>query len=68
MRTKVVLAGKSKEQQPGEMKAAFEANQISAIEPGSIACMLSKQGYLGDQVGHQHPHVMIYVPEGELAR
>ena len=67
IRTKVVLAGKTKEQLSGEMKAAFEANQIPAIEPGSIAYMLSKQGYLGDQVGHWHPHIMIYVPDGELA-
>jgi hypothetical protein len=64
-RTKVVLAGKSKEQLSGEMKAAFEANQIPAIEPGSMAYMLSKEGYLGDQAGHWHPHIMIYVPEGE---
>jgi hypothetical protein len=66
-RTKVVLAGKTKEQLSGEMKAAFEANQIPAIEPGSMAYMLSKQGYLGDQAGHWHPHIMIYVPEGEPA-
>ena len=66
-RTKIVLAGKTKEQLRGEMKAAFEANQIPAIEPGSMAYMLSKQGYLGDQAGHWHPHIMIYLPEGEPA-
>jgi hypothetical protein len=66
-RTQVVLAGKTKEQLSGEMKAAFEANRIPAIEPGSMAYMLSKQGYLGDQAGHWHPHIMIYVPEGEPA-
>jgi hypothetical protein len=32
-----------------------------------MAYMLSKQGYLGDQAGHWHPHIMIYVPEGEPA-
>ncbi len=67
LRTKVILAGKSKEQLSAEMKAAFEANQIPAIEPGAVAYMLSKQGYLGDQAGHWRPHFMIYVPEGELA-
>ncbi|HLK68390.1 MAG TPA: hypothetical protein VKU19_33390 [Bryobacteraceae bacterium] len=66
-RTELVLAGKSKEQLSSEMKAAFEAKQIPAIEPGSIAYMLSKQGYLGDQAGHWHPHIMVFAPEGELA-
>ena len=66
-RTTVILAGKTKEQLSAEMEAAFEANQIPAIEPGSMAYMLSKQGYLGDQAGHWHPHVMIYIPQGEPA-
>ena len=67
-RTNVVLAGKTKEQLSGEMKAAFEGNQIPAIEPGSIAYMLSKRGYLGDQAGHWHPHIMIYISEEEPAK
>jgi hypothetical protein len=66
-RTAIVLAGKSKEQLSAEMKAAFEANQIPAIEPGSMAYMLSKQGYLSDRGGHWHPHIMIFVSETEPA-
>ena len=66
-RTEMILAGQSKDQLSAGMKAAFEANRIPAIEPGSMSYMLSSQGYLGDQVGHWHPHVMIYVPEGEPA-
>ncbi len=61
-RTKLVLAGKTKEQLPDEMRAAFEAREIPAIEPDAMGFMLSKQGYLGDPVGHWHPHIMIYVP------
>jgi hypothetical protein len=64
-RTNLVLAGKTKEQLSDEMKAAFEAKEIPAIEPGAMGYMLSKQGYLDDQAGHWHPHVMIYVPPAE---
>ncbi len=62
-RTTLVLAGKTKEQLADEMKAAFERNEIPAIEPGAMAYMLSKQGYLNDRAGHWHPHIMIFVPQ-----
>ena len=64
-RTQLVLAGKTKEQLSAAMKAAFEAKEIPAIEPEAMGFMLSKQGYLGDQNGHWHPHIMIYVPQAE---
>ena len=66
-RTDLVLAGKSKEQLSGEMNAAFAANKIPPIETGSMSYMLSKQGYLNDQAGHWHPHVMIYASETDMA-
>lgn len=64
-RAKLVIAGKTKEQLPAEMRAAFEAKEIPAIEPGAMGYMLSKQGYLSDQAGHWHPHIMIFVPQAE---
>jgi hypothetical protein len=64
-RTTLVLAGKTKEQLSDGMKAAFQAKEIPAIEPGSMGYMLSKQGYLGDQNGHWHPHIMIFLPPAE---
>jgi hypothetical protein len=66
-RTTLALAGKTKEQLAGEMKAAFERKEIPAIEPGAMAYMLSKQGYLNDRAGHWHPHVMIFMPQEEPA-
>jgi len=66
-RTKLVLAGKSKEQLSVQMKAAFEAKELPAIEPGAIGYMLSKQGYLSDRGGHWHPHIMNFVPQTEPA-
>jgi len=62
-RTALVLAGKTKEQLASAVNAAFEAKEIPVIEPGSMCYMLSKQGYLSDQGGHWHPHMMFYVPE-----
>jgi hypothetical protein len=67
-RTELVLAGKTKEQLSVEMKAAVEAKQFPAIEPGAIGYMLSKEGYLSDRGGHWHPHVMNFVPQAEPAR
>ena len=62
-RTALVLAGKTKEQLTSAVNAAFEAKEIPVIEPNSMCYMLSKQGYLSDEGGHWHPHMMIYVPE-----
>jgi hypothetical protein len=64
-RTKLVFAGKTKEQLPTEMKAAFEAKEIPTIEPGAMGYMLSKQGYLSDRDGHWHPHIMIFVSQAD---
>ncbi len=64
-RTTLVLAGKTKEQMAAGIKAAFDANQIPAIEAGAIGYMLSKQGYLNSRDAHWHPHIMIFVPQGE---
>jgi hypothetical protein len=66
-RTTLILAGKTKEQLAGEMKAAFERKEIPAIEIGAMAYMLSKQGYLNDRDGHWHPHIMVFIPQAEPA-
>jgi hypothetical protein len=66
-RTQFVLSGETKEQLAAGMSAAFQAKEIPAIEPGSMAYMLSRRGYLGDQNGHWHPHIMIFFPQQELA-
>ena len=64
-RTNLVLAEKTKEQLSAGMKAAFEAKEIPAIEPGAMAYMLSKQSYLGDRDGHWRPHIMVFVSQEE---
>jgi hypothetical protein len=66
-RTRLVFAGKTKEQLPTELKAAFDAKEIPAIESGAMGYMMSKHGYLSDRDGHWHPHIMFYVPPGDAA-
>ena len=62
MRTKLVVAGKSKDEIHESMKAAVEKKELPAIEPGGMAYMLSKQGHLNDLAGHWLPHLMFFVP------
>lgn len=61
-KTKLVLSGKSKSQMFDAIKSAFEKKALPAIEPGAMCYMLSKDGYLDDQAGHWHPHLMFFVP------
>ena len=60
-RTELVLAGMSKAQIVDSIKA-FVANGLPALEPGGMAYMMSRQGYLNDAAGHWVPHLMFYVP------
>jgi hypothetical protein len=62
MRTKLVVAGKSKEEIRESMKLAVEKKQLPALEPDGMAYMMSKQGHLNDHAGHWFPHLMFYVP------
>ncbi|HWO34439.1 MAG TPA: hypothetical protein VNO32_37070, partial [Candidatus Acidoferrum sp.] len=62
MRTKLVVAGKSNDEIHESMKVAAEKKELPAVEPGGMAYMLSKQGYLNDRAGHWLPHLMFYVP------
>lgn len=66
-RTQLALDGATTDQLAAAMKAALDAKEIPAIERGAIGYMLSKQGYLGDEAGHWHPHLMMYAPETEPA-
>lgn len=66
-RTDLILSGKSKEQMLEGIKAGFEKKELSAPEAGSMCYMMSKEGYLNDQAGHWHPHVMFYVPLEDAA-
>jgi len=62
LRTKLVLAGQSKDEIHKSMKAAVEKRELPTLEPDAMTFMLSKQGRLNDSAGHWLPHLMFYVP------
>lgn len=66
-KTELVLAGRSKAQMFEEIKAALDKKELPPLEPGAMCYMLSKQGYLNDEAGHWHPHLMFFVPLTDAA-
>ncbi|WP_225578258.1 hypothetical protein [Rhodanobacter sp. 7MK24] len=63
-RTELALAGRSKDQIMGDIKAALASKAFPPLEPGAMCYMMSKQGYLNDEAGHWVPHLMFYTPLG----
>jgi hypothetical protein len=61
IRTKLALAGKSRAEMNDGMKAAIGKGEVPALEPGGMAYMLSKQGFLNSRCGNCSPHLMFYV-------
>jgi hypothetical protein len=61
IRTELALAGKSKAEMKESMKAAIEKGELPALEPGAMAYMQSKQGFLNSICGDCAPHLMFYV-------
>jgi len=62
MRTKLVLAGKAKDEVKESIKAAFEKKELPALEVGAMSYMMSKGAYLTDAGGHNMAHLMFYTP------
>ena len=62
-RTKLALAGDSKERILEEVRAAVAHHEFPSPEPGAMSFMLSKDGYLSDADSHWHPHLMFHVPK-----
>src|SRR5580704_4074443 len=66
MRTKLVLAGKSKDEVKESVKAAIEKKELPALEAGAMSFMMSKDAYLTDKGGHNMAHLMFYTPLGTV--
>jgi hypothetical protein len=64
-RTRLALAGKSETQMLDGINSALDNKELPALEAGAMSYMLSKQGYLGDQAGHFHPHLMFWAERTE---
>ena len=54
MRTKLVLAGKSKAEVKESIKAAIEKKELPVLEAGAMSYMMSKDAYLTDLVQSQY--------------
>lgn len=66
-KTDLVLAGRSKAQMFQTIKVAFDKKELPALEIGAMCYMMSNESYLGDGVGHWHPHLMFFVPQTNAA-
>jgi hypothetical protein len=67
MKTKLVLAGKSKAAILAATNAALDKNELPALDPGAMCYMMSKQQNLGDRDKAWHPHLMFFV-SGDAAK
>lgn len=61
-KTELILAGRSKAEMSETVSAAIDKGELPRQQVGAMCYMLSKQGYLGDEAGHWHPHLMFFVP------
>jgi len=67
MKTKLVLAGKSKTEIVAATASALDKRELPALEPGAMCYMMSKQQYLNDRGMSWHPHLMFFV-SGDAAK
>ncbi len=66
-KTELILAGRTKAQMVEAVSSAIDKGELPAMEPGAMCFMLSKAGYLDDEAGHWHPHLMFFVSRADAA-
>jgi len=62
MKTKLVLAGKSRTEIATAIASALDRKELPPLGPGAMCYMMSKQQYLNDRGRSWHPHLMFFVP------
>ena len=67
MKTKLVLAGKSKTEIVQATALALDKKELPVLEPGAMCYMMSKHQYLSDQGMSWYPHLMFFIP-GDAAK
>ena len=60
LRSRMVMAGRSKAEILSAIKAAFENGQLPKLESGAMDYMMSKSSYLTDEGEHNLPHLMFF--------
>jgi hypothetical protein len=66
-RTNLVLAGASKEKLHESIVASVAKHELPVPEMGAMSYMMAREGYLGDSVGHWHPHLMFHILKTDAA-
>jgi hypothetical protein len=67
-RTKWALSGDTRQEIARKAKAAYADHRFTDPAPGAFSFMMSKEGYLNDQVkGPWHPHVMLFIAYDNVA-
>jgi hypothetical protein len=61
-KTRLVFAGKPKDEIAQALQSAYNSKQLPALEPGAMSYMMSKQQYLNDDGKSWHPHLMWFIP------
>jgi hypothetical protein len=67
MKTRLVLAGKSKAEIAQAIATGLDTKELPPLEPGAMAYMMSKQQYLNDRGKSWHPHAMFFSP-GDMTK
>jgi hypothetical protein len=62
LKTKWVLAGKSKAEIGRAVESALDKKEIPPLGPAAMSYMMSKQQYLNDSDKAWRPHLMFFVP------
>jgi len=60
LRSRMVMAGRSKAEILSAIKVAFENGQLPKLESGAMDYMMSKSAYLTDEGEHNLPHLMFF--------
>ena len=66
-RARWVQAGVSRTEMLARTKAQLASGAYVMPDAGAMCFMMSKEGYLSDDAGHWHPHVMFYVGNTDAA-
>jgi hypothetical protein len=62
LRTRAVFETRSKDELAKRVRDAQAKGELPALGEGAMCFMMSKSGYLSDQGGHWHPHLMFFEP------
>jgi hypothetical protein len=60
LRSRMVMAGRSKAEILSALKAGFKNRQLPDLESGAMVYMMSKSAYLTDEGHHNLPHLMFF--------